>query len=266
MSETKRFSGKVALVTGAGGDIGRAVAVRLAREGATVAVTDIAQEKLEESRQIISAEGGTVRAYQCDVTDGTQVTGMVDTLVKDCGRIDLLFNNAGYQGLFAPVHEYPEDDFARVMEINVLGAFLMLRAVSVQMARQKAGSIVNTASMAGVGGPPNMIAYGASKFAVVGITQSAAKDLAPHGIRVNAISPAFMGPGFMWDRQVEMQAQAGTQYFDSDPAVVEKQMIGMVPMRRLGSLEEIPGAVVFLLSDDASYITGINVPIAGGIL
>ena len=111
-----------------------------------------------------------------------------------------------------------------------------------------------------------MIAYGASKFGVVGMTQSAAKDLAPYNIRVNAISPAYMGPGFMWERQVELQAQAGSQYFDADPAVVKKQMIGAVPMRRYGSIDEIPGTVVFLMSDDASYTTGINVPISGGIL
>ena len=266
MSETKRLAGKVALVTGAGGDIGRTTAVRLAQEGASVAVTDVVPDSLENAREQVARTGVRVESYQCDVTDYEQVCAMVERIAGDFGHIDLLFNNAGYQGLFAPTHRYPADDFTRVMRINVDGAFHVMQAVSAHMVKHGGGAIVNTASMAGVGGPPNMIAYGASKFAMVGMTQSAAKDLAPHGIRVNAISPAFMGPGFMWDRQVQMQAEAGTQYFDSDPAVVEKQMINSVPMRRCGSIDEIPGAVVFLMSDDASYITGVNIPIAGGIL
>lgn len=119
--------------------------------------------------------------------------------------------------------------------------------------------------MAGVDGPPNMAAYAASKFAVIGLTRTAAKDLAPYGIRVNAISPAFMGPGYMWDRQVRLQAAAGSQYFSADPQVVERQMIGAVPMRRYGDISEIPGTAAFLMSDAASCITGANIPISGGI-
>ena len=119
--------------------------------------------------------------------------------------------------------------------------------------------------MVGVDGTPNMAAYGASKFAVIGLTQTAAKDLAPYGIRVNAISPAFMGPGYMWERQVRLQAEAGSQYFSTDPEAVAEQMIGAVPMRRYGDISEIPGTVAFLMSDASSYITGVNIPISGGI-
>jgi NAD(P)-dependent dehydrogenase (short-subunit alcohol dehydrogenase family) len=118
--------------------------------------------------------------------------------------------------------------------------------------------------MAGVAGAPNMAAYSASKAAVIGLTLSAAKDLAPHGIRVNAISPAFIGPGRMWTRQVEAQAMAGSQYYGTDPADVAEQMISQVPLRRFGTLEEVASSVVFLLSDDASYLTGVNLEIAGG--
>ena len=120
------------------------------------------------------------------------------------------------------------------------------------------------ASHAGVVGPPNMIAYSASKFAVIGITQTAAKDLAPYHIRVNALSPALIGPGVMWTRQTELQAGVGSQYFDADPQVVEQQMINSVPMRRLGSLEEVANSVAFLMSEEASYITGFNLEITGG--
>ena len=118
--------------------------------------------------------------------------------------------------------------------------------------------------MAGVGGAPNMAGYSASKAAVIGLTKSSAKDLAPFNIRVNAISPAFIGPGAMWDRQVELQASAGSQYFSADPAEVATQMISTIPMRRFGSLEEVASVVEFLLSPAASYLTGVNIEISGG--
>ena len=118
--------------------------------------------------------------------------------------------------------------------------------------------------MAGVTGAPNMSAYSATKAAVIGLTKSAAKDLAPLGIRVNAVSPAFIGPGRMWDRQVAAQAAAGSQYYATDPAVVAEQMLAMIPLRRCGSPEEVGRVVAYLLSDAASYLTGINVEIAGG--
>lgn len=266
MEREKRFAGKTALVTGAAGNIGLATAARLAEEGASIALVDVNGDALGAALRRIEDLGAKARTYSCDVSEYAAVERTVSAAVGDFGRIDFLFNNAGYQGLFAPTHRYPEDDFERVVRINVVGAFHVLKAVGAHMVAAGGGAIVNTASMAGVGGPPNMIAYGASKFAMVGMTQSAAKDLAPHRVRVNAISPAFMGPGVMWDRQVQMQAAAGTQYFSEDPSVVAQQMIGAVPMRRVGSIEEIPGTVAFLFSDDASYITGVNVPIAGGIL
>ncbi len=118
--------------------------------------------------------------------------------------------------------------------------------------------------MAGVSGAPNMPAYSASKAAVIGLTKSAAKDLAPAGIRVNSISPAFIGPGVMWDAQVAAQAVAGSQYYDRSPEVVPRQMIDMVPMRRYGSAAEVASVVAFLLSADASYVTRQNIEIMGG--
>jgi len=261
----KRFAGKTILVTGSAGDIGRAVAVRFAREGAGLALLDIADQE-KTLAEVNEAGAAQVRTYQCDVSDYAQVDRTVSQVITDFGAVDMLFNNAGYQGAFSKTHTYDPEDFAKVMNINVIGAFHVLRRVSEHMADRGSGAVVNTASMAGVEGPPNMVGYGCSKFAVVGMTETASKDLAPCGIRVNAISPAFMGPGFMWTRQVELQAEAGSQYFDSDPDRVAEQMIAQVPMRRYGDITEIPGTVVFLMSDDASYITGVNIPIAGGIL
>ena len=132
------------------------------------------------------------------------------------------------------------------------------------MSAGEGGAIVCTASMAGVTGAPNMPVYSATKAAVIGLVKSAAKDLAPFGVRVNAISPAFIGPGRMWDSQVAKQAAAGSQYYPDDPDAVARQMIGSIPLRRYGSVDEVARVVGFLLSDDASYVTGSNIEIGGG--
>ena len=181
------------------------------------------------------------------------------------GAVGGLVNNAGYQGVFTPIEDYPLEDARRVIEVNVLGLMTVLAAVGrVMIAEGGGGSVVNIASMAGVSGAPNMPAYSASKAAVIGLTKAAAKDLAPAGIRVNAVSPGFVGPGRMWDAQVALQAAADSQYYAADPAAVAAQMIDMVPMRRYGSAEEVATVVAFLLSTDASYVTGVNIEVAGG--
>ncbi len=151
----------------------------------------------------------------------------------------------------------------KVINIDVVGVFHILKAAAQSMRQAGGGAIVNMASYAGVVGPPNMLAYAASKFAVIGMTETAAKDLAPYGIRVDSLSPSLIGPGAMWTRQTELQASVGSQYFDADPKVVEQQMINSVPMRRLGRLKEVANGVAFLMSDEASYITGFNLEITG---
>lgn len=264
-TNTNTFAGKVTVVTGGAGDIGLATAKYLGERGAYIALLDIDEDKLKKAQTQLQSSNIKTLAVRCDITDPEQVKNALDQIVAGLGSVDLLFNNVGYQGDFAPTHQYSLDDFQRVMNINVNGAFTVLRIFSEHMASHGGGAVVNTASMAAVGGPPNMIAYATSKAALLGMTQTAAKDLAPHNIRVNAISPAYIGPGFMWTRQIELQAAAGSQYFDQDPTVVEQQMIGSIPMRRCGETDEIPSTVAFLLSDQSSYITGINVPIAGGI-
>jgi len=242
------------LVTGAAGDIGTAIAEVLAQRGHRLALADHPDvaDRLDEVSRRLDAESVTF-----DVTDEAAVTAAVQGLEALGG----LVNNAGYQGLFTPVERYPLGDARRVLEINVLGLMTVLAAAARAMT---GGAIVNIASMAGVSGAPNMPAYSASKAAVIGLTKAAAKDLAPHGIRVNAVSPAFIGPGRMWETQVERQAAAGSQYYATDPDAVAAQMIDMVPMRRYGSVHEVATVVAFLLSDDASYVTGVNVEVAGG--
>jgi len=242
------------LVTGAAGDIGTAIAEVLEQRGHRLALADHpdAVERLAELSRRLGAECVTF-----DVTNEAAVAAAVDGL----GPLGGLVNNAGYQGVFTSVDRYPLEDARRVLEVNVLGVLTVLAAAARVMS---GGAIVNIASMAGVSGAPNMPAYSASKAAVIGLTKAAAKDLAPRGIRVNAVSPAFIGPGRMWDTQVTRQAAAGSQYFAAEPDEVAAQMIGMVPMRRYGSVHEVATVVAFLLSDDASYVTGVNIEVSGG--
>jgi NAD(P)-dependent dehydrogenase (short-subunit alcohol dehydrogenase family) len=251
------------LVTGAAGDIGTAIAEVLARRGHRLAVADhpSSSARLNETADACRLLGAEVEAVTFDVTDEAAVSAVVGAL----GPLGGLVNNAGYQGMFTSIESYPADDARRVLEVNVLGAMTVLAAVSRTMIDGGAGgSIVNIASMAGVSGAPNMPAYSASKAAVIGLTKSAAKDLAPHRIRVNAVSPAFIGPGRMWDTQVAQQAAADSQYYATDPEAVAAQMIEMVPLRRYGSVHEVANVVAFLLSDDASYVNGVNLEVSGG--
>lgn len=268
-----RFKGKTIVITGAGGNFGREGCIFFAKRGARIAALDLAVDTLQETvKEVKAAVGESVEilSVECNVTEPESVQKGVDAVVAKFGSIDLLWNNAGYQGQIKPTLEYDPVDFARVMNINVTGMFIVLQAVAKQMSKQEkaAGSllsIVNTSSVAGLRGTPAMVAYASSKAAVLAMTVSTSKDLAPHGIRVNAISPALIGPGFMWDRQNELHAQSGSPYFATDPEEVAKNKVNSVPLKRLGSVEEVVKSVAFLLSDDASYITGTNLVVDGGM-
>jgi NAD(P)-dependent dehydrogenase (short-subunit alcohol dehydrogenase family) len=253
------------LVTGAAGDIGRAAAVRLASAGARVVAADIAPGL--DTTVAMCAEANpadTPVPTSFDVTQEADVERAFADLTAQGIVADLLFNNAGYQGDFGNIVDYDVADFRRVLDINVAGVFIVLRSFArTVITAGLPGAIVNSASMAH-GGAPNMAAYSASKAAVIALTKTAAKDLASNSIRVNSISPAFIGPGLMWDRQVELQAGTPSQYFSDDPAEVASQMIASVPLRRYGSLDEVAAVVQFLLSDDASYITAFDVEVSGG--
>eukprot|EP00928_Gymnodinium_smaydae_P042667 TRINITY_DN2869_c0_g1_i1.p1 TRINITY_DN2869_c0_g1~~TRINITY_DN2869_c0_g1_i1.p1 ORF type:complete len:293 (+),score=38.80 TRINITY_DN2869_c0_g1_i1:60-938(+) len=271
-SRGNRFEGKVAVITGAAGNFGSVCARMMAAEGAKLALVDLLEGKLSSVvEEIKSVYGVAVESYAVDVTKEDSVEKMVQGVKAKFGRIDCLFNNAGYQGLFAPVDSYSFEDFDKVMKINVAGVFAVLKHVSKVMVEQKDGAIVNTASCAGLGCPTAMPAYGSSKAAVCHLTKIAALDLAPNNVRVNSISPAFIGPdnGYMWKRQVELQAAANPTnapefYYSNDPAKVEKQMLDSVPLRRLGTPEEVIQTVMFLLSNESSYITGTDINISGG--
>jgi NAD(P)-dependent dehydrogenase (short-subunit alcohol dehydrogenase family) len=251
------------LVTGAAGDIGAAVAMRLASTGNDVILADHPDvaAQLSESAERCRGHGGDIGTTTFDVTDERAT----DAAIRSLEDIGGLVNSAGRQGAFAPIQAYPLEDARRVFDVNVIALLAVLAAVSRQMIEHgRGGSIVNLASMAGVSGAPNMPAYSASKAAVIGLTKAAAKDLAPVGIRVNAVSPAFIGPGRMWDSQVAQQAAAGSQYYATEPEAVAAQMIGMVPLRRYGTTDEVARVVAFLLSDEAAYVTGVNLEVSGG--
>jgi NAD(P)-dependent dehydrogenase (short-subunit alcohol dehydrogenase family) len=263
-SATYNFQGRTILITGGAGEIGQATAHRFAQNGAGIVLLDINEVKMAAVAEALNPYGNPVHTFRCNVTSAEEVAEAFAAAISQVGHLDYVFNNAGYQGVFAKTDDYPEADFQKVIDINVTGVFYVLKAAAQQLRDSGGGAIVNMASHAGVDGPPNMLAYAASKFAVIGMTQTAAKDLAPYGIRVNALSPSLIGPGMMWTRQTELQAGVGSQYFDTDPKVVEQQMINSVPMRRLGSLEEVANGVAFLMSNEASYITGFNLDVTGG--
>jgi NAD(P)-dependent dehydrogenase (short-subunit alcohol dehydrogenase family) len=257
----------VVFVTGAAGDIGRATAIVLSERGWAVGLVDhpAAASALEATASACAARGARAWTTTFDVLEPERVAGALAECTAALGPPTGLFNNAGIQGSFARVDRYPLADAQRVIEVNVVGAFNVLAmAGAVMSATGGGGSIVCTASMAGVSGAPNMTAYSASKAAVIGMVKSAAKDLAPAGIRVNAVSPAFIGPGRMWDNQVKAQAAAESPYYADDADEVARQMISMVPLRRYGTTTEVGQVVAFLLSDQASYLTGVNIEVAGG--
>jgi NAD(P)-dependent dehydrogenase (short-subunit alcohol dehydrogenase family) len=260
---------RYALVTGAAGDLGRAMCVALAQDGWSLFIADhpAQAERLDATREACSASGVDVVASTFDVTDHDAVEQSLGALASSHSAPTAIVANAGIQGAFVPLHDYDVEDLRRVLDVNVVGVFNTVKAAAGLMIRARSGgSIVMTASMAGVSGPPNMPAYAASKAAVIGLAKSASRDLAPHGIRVNAVSPAFIGPGAMWDNQVAKQAAAGSQYYPSQPSEVAQKMIDAIPLRRYGSPSEVAEVVAFLAGDRSSYVTGTNVEIAGGAL
>jgi len=250
------FTGKVALITGGGGGIGRAAALGFALRGAKVMVVDADAGLGQTTVDVVTQQGGTSAFAQADVTRSGDVREYVAKTLALYGRIDCFFNNAGIEGKVTPIWEYDEDTFDRVIAVNLKGVFLGLRHVLPPMIAQGSGAIVNTASVAGLFGSPGMPAYCASKHAVLGITKVASTDTAGLGIRVNAVCP---GPV-----ETRMMRSLEAQRNPADPGAVHAAYAAGIPTGRYATPEEIAGAVLYLCSDLAADVTGTHIVIDGG--
>jgi NAD(P)-dependent dehydrogenase (short-subunit alcohol dehydrogenase family) len=248
-----RFDGKVALVTGAASGIGRASALAFARSGAQVIVSDVRVAGGDETVRLIHEAEGEANFIAADVTDESSVERLIQTSIETYGRLDYAHNNAGVAAPPAPLHEADRAWFERVQAVNVTGVWLCLKYEARAMLSHGGGAIVNTASLAGLIGFPWNSAYAASKHAVIGLTRTAALEYATAGIRVNAVCPAFVRTPM-----VEAFVAADPRRFNLE------RLASMQPMGRLGTVEEVAAAVVWLCSDGAAYITGIALPLDGG--
>ena len=250
---TGMFVSKVALVTGAGSGIGRATALAFAREGASVVVADIAAESGTQTVARIRDTGGDATFVQVDVSQAVEVEALVRTTVQTYGRLDYAHNNAGIEGVLAPLLDYPDEVFDRVLAVNLKGVWLCLKREISQMLAQGGGAIVNTASVAGLRGSPTLPAYNVSKFGVVGLTKSVALAYASRGVRINAVCPGVI------DTPMVGRADELTQGGFSERGRAR------TPLSRLGSPEEVAAAVTWLCSDAASFLTGVALPVDGGL-
>ena len=246
-----RLSGKVAIITGSGRGIGRVGAELFAREGASVVVSDIDAGNAEQVTKAILDAGGRAVCHPADVTHSSEVDALVDRAVAEFGRLDIMWNNAG-GALPEVTHEVSDEKYRSVVALNMDGVFFGTRAALRVMVPQKSGSILITTSGAGLGAVPGLATYGMAKAAVINLAKSVADEYGEFGIRANVVSP---GP---------IASEGFLQFLDSVEGLRAK-MEGGVPVRRLGKPEEIANTALFLASDEASYVSGVVIPVDGGI-
>ena len=246
------FFGQVALVTGAAAGIGRATALAFAEQGLKVVVADLDSEGGEGTVELIRAAGGDAVFVRCNVTKETEVRQLMEQAVSTYGRVDYAFNNAGIEIEKGRLAEGSEAEFDAIMGVNVKGVWLCMKYQLPLMLAQGGGAIVNTASVAGLGAAPKMSIYSASKHAVIGLTKSAAIEYAKKKIRVNAVCPAVI--------DTAMYRRA----YEADPKKAEYVAV-MHPVGRVGTVEEIASAVLYLCSDGAAFTTGHALAVDGGV-
>jgi len=245
----ERFVGKTVVVTGAGNGIGRGVALRFAKEGAKVGVLDLNEQMARETVEQIASRGGSALSVKTDVSLSSDVNKAVEEVSSKLGLIDILVNNAGIRYV-KKVLETTDEEWNRTLSVNLNGMFYVTRAVAPQMLARGGGKIVNVGSMSGLIGQTGRAAYGASKGGILQLTRSLAVELGPT-INVNSVAPGYIaGTGMM----VEV---------DKDTKTVN-WMVGSTPVHRAGTADDVAGAVAFLASDDASFITGATLVVYGG--
>jgi 3-oxoacyl-[acyl-carrier protein] reductase len=244
----KRLDSKVSLITGAAQGIGLATALKFAREGAIVIVCDVKQAAVDAAVAQCQAEGVTARGFVMDVTQRAMVDAVVAAVLAEFGRIDVLVNNAGITQ-DARLQKMTLEQFDRVIDVNLRGVFHCSQVVADAMVKQGSGVILNASSVVGIYGNFGQTNYAASKFGVIGFTKTWSRELGPKGIRVNAVAPGFVA----------------TPILSTIPDKVIAEMEHRVPLRRLGQPEEIANVYAFLASDEASYINGTVIEVAGGM-
>ena len=250
-----RLKNKVALVTGAGSGLGRAIAKRFAEEGASVIVNDIDGNRASDTADSIRVQGGNAAAIQGDISNQNDVIKTIEYAVAAYGGLDILVNNAGIE-VWNLVHEISTEDWDRVMNVNMKGTFLMSKHAVLRMISQnRGGNIVNLSSLAGLAAMPRLGVYTASKHGVIGLTKTMALELRPYNIRVNAICPSFI--------DTEMVTRSFEHLRNQDVPIDD---ILVASQGRLGRPEEVANVALFMASDESSFVNGVAVPIDNGCL